>query len=345
MEWKIQEIPELKGYTVEWAQPGRFYLSRRNLIYRSDDLKPPFKKIAEIDAALWKRLGSRVRLGQRLLRFMVTNAIELGDGALFVTFDRSVGIIRNGRHEELSGLVRPCRVLRSACAVDADGNVFFGEYLMNNERGEMRVYKYERGSTGVKVVHTFPAGSVRHIHGIYFDLFSGSLYCLTGDVEGECKILRTSDGFQTLETVGEGGESWRAVSILFTQDSFYYGTDGEVRANNIFKVNRDDLSRTDVGEVSGTVFYSKQVGEDLFFTTTAENAPSQKENVAALWHVDQNDKCTEIAKFKKDLWHPTLFQFGTIHFPYMNKFDDTLYFHLVGVDGDNRTFKIQKPPR
>lgn len=343
MEWRIEEIPGLKGYTVEWAEPGLFYLSRRNVIYRSENLRPPFEKIAEIDTPMWKRLGGRLRLGQRLLRFMVTNVIRLSDNELFVTFDRAVGIVRDGRYQALGGLFRPCRVLRSACAVDARGNVFFGEYLLNNHRGEIRVYRYEHGSREVNVIYTFPAGSIRHVHGLYYDKFSDSIFCLTGDVRGECRIARTPDEFRTLETVGEGDESWRAVSILFTKDSLFYGTDAEKRANNIYQVNRRDLSRKNLGEVTGTVFYSKQIGGDLFFATTAENAHSQKENAAALWHVGPAGECTGIAKFPKDRWHPTLFQFGTIHFPYANKFDDQLFFHLVGVEGDNGTFKIQRP--
>ena len=151
--------------------------------------------------------------------------------------------------------------------------------------------------------------------------------------------MRSSDGFQTTEIVGQGDETWRAVSILFDQENFYYGTDAEFRANNIFKVNRQTLERENLGEVNGTVFYSKSLGKDLFFTTTAENAPSQKENVAALWHVSEN-RAEKITAFEKDGWHPMLFQFGTIHFPCVNKLENRLYFHLVGVKEDNQTYVL-----
>jgi uncharacterized membrane protein len=78
----------------------------------------------------------------------------------------------------------------------------------------------------------------------------------------------------------------------------------------------------------------------LFFTTTAENAPIQTENVAALWHIDENEKCERLASYKKDHWHTSLFQFGTIHFPYFSNLENELYFHLVGVEEDNQVFKI-----
>ena len=342
MNWSVEEVSELKGYTIEWAETGNYYLSRRNHLFHTKSLKPPFKKIAEIDAPKWKQIAARFRLTQRLLRFMFTNVVPLKNGNLFVTFDKSVGIIRQGKYEELKGLIRPCRVLRSACALDENGNILFGEYLANDERGEMRIYKYSPESDGLKIVYTFPPDSIKHIHGLYIDEFTKAIYCLTGDAEKECKIIRTFDEFKTLEIVGEGDETWRAVSVIFGKDKIFFGTDAEFRANHIYKLDRKTSVREILGEVNGTVFYSKKLGEDLFFTTTAENAPSQKENVAALWHATSDGNCREIIKFKKDFWHPTLFMFGTIHFPFVNKPDNELYFHLVGVREDNRTFRARK---
>lgn len=183
---------------------------------------------------------------------MVTNAVPLPNGDIFVTFDKTAGIIRNGKYQALRGMERPCRVLRSACAVDVEGNVFFGEYLSNVERGEMRIYKYRSGSDALEIAYTFQAGTIRHIHGIYFDPFTKNLFCLTGDDDRECRILRTSDDFKTIETVGEGDETWRAVSLLFAKDSIYYGMDAEFRTNNIYKLDRNTLEKQSLGEVSGT---------------------------------------------------------------------------------------------
>ena len=341
MKWTVENVPEFSGYAVEWAEPNNFYFSRRNRLFHSTSLTPPFKQIAEIDAPLWKKIPANLRLTQRVLRFMVTNVIPLSNGDLFVTFDKSVGIVRGGKYQTLKNLDRPCRVLRAACAVNKEGDIFFGEYLANTERGGMRVYKYAKNSDALEIAYTFPPNSIRHIHGIYFDNFSDSLFCLTGDDEKECRILKTTDGFKTIETVGEGDETWRAVSILFDEKSYFYGMDAEYRTNHIYKLNRETLERKSLGEVSGTVFYSKKIGKDLFFTTTAENAPSQIENVAALWHVDENDNLQKLISFKKDRWHASLFMFGTIHFPYQNSLENELYFQLVGVEGDNQTYCVK----
>ncbi len=341
MNWTVENIPELKGYTIEWAEEGNYFLSRRNILFHSEDLTPPFKKIAVIDAPFWKQTASHFRLAQRLLRFQMTNVIPFENGEIFVTFDRSVGIVRHGKYQELKGLARPCRVLRAACARDESGDIYFGEYLANDERGAMRIYKYEQGKDALETVHRFPENSIKHIHGIYFDKFTKSLFCLTGDDEKECRILRSADGFKTFEVIGEGDETWRAVSIVFDENSYFYGMDAEFRANHIYRVDRKSLERRSLGEVSGTVFYSKQIAKSLFFTTTAENAPSQTENVAALWQVDENYNLQKVVSFEKDAWHPTLFQFGTIHFPNQNSLANELYFHLVGVKEDNQSFRLK----
>jgi hypothetical protein len=340
MNYSAEEIPELRGYTVEWAEPGNFFLSRRNRIFHSSTLTSPFEPLALIGAPAWKAAASGIRLAQRLLRFMVTNVVPLRGGEIFVTFDRSVGVIRDGKYRQLGGLVRPCRVLRSACAVGRDGSVFFGEYLANDQRGEMRIYKYSPGADNITISYTFPPNSIKHVHGIYFDEVDGSLVCLTGDNENECRILRTDDEFRTVETIGEGDETWRAVSVLFSDDSFFYGMDAEFRTNHIYRVDRATGERRNLGDVDGTVFYSKRFGRDLFFATTAENAPAQKENVAAIWHTDGDSAPRQIVRYEKDAWHGTFFMFGTIHFPYNNSFTDKLFFSLVGVKGDNRTFKL-----
>lgn len=338
MTWKTEELKKLRGFAIEWAEPNRYILSRRSELFETPDLEKPLKKIASVAAPSWKSRAANFRLAQRLLRFLTTNVVPLAGGELFVTFDKSVGVVRGGKFLTLNGLQRPCRVLRAACAVDKNGDVYFGEYLDNAERGEMRVYRYRQGAQTIETAHVFPAGSIRHVHGIYFDPFTGALFCLTGDADKECSIFKTSDGFQTLETVGSGDETWRAVSVLFTESSFYYGTDAEFRVNNVFRVNRQTLERENLGEVDGTIFYSRQCGAELFFATTAENAPSQKENVASLWHVGADNKLSKLVTYRKDRWHGTLFMFGTIHFANTNSTGRELFYHLVGLQGDNRTF-------
>jgi len=338
---RIEIIPSLKGYVVEWSEHGRYLLSRRNEIFECQEIGGELKRIGKIAAPGWKEMASRSRLAQRLFRFMVSNLLPLPNGEIFITFDKSVGVLtEDGEYRELKGLERPCRVLRSAAALADDGNIYFGEYLDNAERGEMRIYRFTPGSDELETAYKFGNGEIRHIHGIYLDPFDRSLVCLTGDADPECRMLRSRDGFNSLEQIGGGDESWRAVSALFTPDAIYYGTDAEYRENEIIRLDRESGQRKVLGKVSGTVFYSRKVGDNLLFGTTAEDAPAQKENVAAIYCVDRDDNLTEVVKFPKDRWHKALFQFGTIAFASPIEHPNSAFFSLVATHNDGRTYRI-----
>lgn len=343
MTWTVREVEAWRGFAVEWAERGRFYLSRRHVLYHAATVAAPPTRVAVIDAPRWKALASHSRLAQRLLRFMVTNVAPLPGGDLLVAFDRTVGLVRQGHFAPAAGLRRPCRVLRSACAVSPEGLAYFGEYLANDDRGAIHLYEYTPAENRAAVVHTFAAGSIKHVHGVYHDPYSDAMFCLTGDRDAECRVLRSTDRCRTFETVGAGDESWRAVSLLFAAGSVTYGSDAEYRSNHLYRVDRATLARRSIGEVGGTVFYSKAIGDDLFFATTAENAPSQTDNVAALWHVGADERCRQLVSFAKDRWHPTWFQFGMLQFA-GGVSDTEACFHTVGVDGDNRVYRITTTP-
>lgn len=345
MNWNVEEIPELRGMTVEWAEPGRFILSRRDRLFLAtslDNLRSELKPLATVPASSLRVVAAKFRPAQRLLRFMFYNVVPLSDGSFFYTFDKGVGVIRDGVATQLAGATRAFRVLRSGCAVDPDGSVYFGEYIGNDDRSPLRIYRYRTGANAIETAAEFPAGFARHIHGVYFDAHTQRLIALTGDDDHECRIVASTDGFATYDTIAGGDETYRAVSMLFTADAMYYGTDAEHRTNSIYRIDRKTGNRKNLGDVNGTVFYSKQVGATLVFATTAENAPSQTDNSAALWLTDGDSPPQCVASFAKDAWPGGLFMFGTIHFPYFDGHVDRLHFSLVGVSGDNRTYRLRR---
>lgn len=340
--WSAEEVPELRGLTVEWAEPGRLILSRRNDLFQTEGPGGPLRLLGSFPAPAWKALAARSRIAQRLLRFLFYNVLALDGGVLFVTFDKHAGIHANGRFTLLEGLVRPCRVLRGACAVDSDGSVYFGEYLMNAERGPMRVYRCHAASSRAEVVHAFSPGSIRHVHGIYHDPYTNALWCVTGDGESECRMLRTFDGFKTLEEVGGGDETWRCVSLLFAERSVYYASDAEYRENVIYRLDRATGVRTVIQRIDGPVYYTTAVGEDRFFAVTAELCPSQESRKATLWHADGHDRVERVASFSKDRLPVAYFLPGTLHFPRGPGLRGELFFHTVGFTGsDNRTYRAR----
>lgn len=342
-DWTLEPVPALRGYAVEWVEPGELLLSRRNRLYRAPAPDAPRTPVADFPAPRWKVETSRLRAAQRLLRFFFYNVARLPDGTLFASFDRELGVLRDGAFERLSGLSRSCRVLRSACAVTPEGHVYLGEYTSNPDRGAMHVYRYVPGERAVEPVHRFPPGAVRHIHGIYHDPFSGALWCTTGDREGECRVLRTEDGFRSLEVVGAGDETWRTVSLQFTEDAVYYGTDAQFERNHMYRYERRSGRRDVLGPVDGPVFYSHALGRDLFFTVCAELCPSQVGRSATLWHVAPDGRLAPVRSFEKDVLPVHWFMFGTLNFPRGPGAGDEVLLHGVAVrDADDRSFRLKR---
>lgn len=346
--WDIACEPTMRGYTIEWMEPDYFILSRREVLYEARSLHERLVKIGTYPRAFWKNSAARFRPFQRLLRHLYYNVLKLPDGSLFLTFGRSIGIYAHGSVHTINGFIRPSRILRSGCAMDKNGIVFLGEYLNNPERSPIRVYRYIPGSTRLEVVYTFQAGAIRHVHGIYRDPYTEDLWCVTGDRGSECRILRTIDDFRHLETVGEGDESWRCVSLLFSRDAIYYATDSEFQQNRIYRIDRETGKRNELGNIDGPVYYSYRLNNDLFFGVTAELCPGQKGSThkgrsASLWHIDKDDKIQKLLSFEKDTLPVKYFMPGTLHFPRGPGLTGRFYVHCVGLkDVDNLTSRIEK---
>lgn len=340
---QLEALPAIHGYAIEWAGEDFYILSKRNELFYSRDLTPPFRSIGAIPSNLVLRLASRFRPFQRLARFLFYNVISLGSDRFFVTFQKSAGIFDKGHYIPIKGLLRPSRFLRGGCAVDKAGGIYFGEYLPNPQRGPMRVYYLAPNSTSLTVAYEFGASTIRHIHGLFYDPFEDSIWCTTGDLDEECNIIRTHDGFKTIETVGKGDESWRAVSLLFTQEAIFYGMDAEFRQNRLYRLDRATAERSQLAEVSGPIYYSRSVGDHLFFAVTAEGAPIQKDNAAVLWHVTPDGRAEEIARFSKDRMN-NYFMPGTIHFPLGPGNNSALEFYCLGLMGnDQKSMRISLP--
>jgi hypothetical protein len=341
--WQISEERCLDGYTVEWEEPGELILSRRNMLFRTMGAGAPIERLATFPMPASRALPARLRLIQRLLRFEFYNVLKLPDSSYFLSFGRTVAVLRDGRVRPVHGVDPRARLLRGACAVSAAGDVYFGEYAGNPSRDPVRIYRLPAGSETVKVAHTFRAGEVRHVHGIYADPHGGALWCVTGDRPTECRILFSHDGFRTIEVAGAGDETWRTVSLQFTADAVYFGMDAEFRTNHLYRLDRASLERRKLTAVEGPVYYSAKRGADLFFAVTAELCPSQTEPVASIWHVAADDTCRRIVVLQKDALPVRYFLPGTIQFPAGPGTPGTLLFRGLALRGaDQRVLRIRR---
>jgi hypothetical protein len=341
VSWRAVPISELSGFTVEWAAPGDYIVSRHEVLYEAHALEPPFVELGRVSLAPHLRAAGRLDATRRAMRLFFYNVVRLASDRIFATFDRSVMIVTPEGNRPVAGLHRSFRVLRDGCAPVADGSVWFGEYVIEREFAPLRIYRLGPMSERAEIVHVFPAGFARHIHGVYADPFDGSVWCLTGDSNEHSKILRSSDGWEAFVAVGSGDQSWRAVSMQFRRDAIYYATDAQHAPNGIYRIDRATGVRTQVAGIDGPVYYSRRVGDDLFFGEAAEAQGSS----ASLWHLDGDDRCTLVATFAKDRLPINAFLPGTFSFPGGPGDSRACYFSCVGLSGIRRvTFRCAPEP-
>ena len=86
----------------------------------------------------------------------------------------------------------------------------------------------------------------------------------------------TKDKFKNIKIIGQGDESWRAISIIFENDFIYYGmTQNSV--HYIFKLNKANYKREIMHMVDGPIYYSKKIGKNKVFIVTAEDPHPKKQ--------------------------------------------------------------------
>lgn len=290
---------------------------------------------------------SRFRLLSRLFRAEVYFLKTMKNGQQVCIAKKGV-FIRNrntGVFEKSFDILRGTRPF-NICE-DDKGNIFFGEYFHNPGRESVHIYMSRDYGLNWEIAYTFPAKSIRHIHVMQFDEFTGSVWVTTGDLDGECMIGNTKDTFRTFDIVFQGGQEYRACKLLFFKDKILYGTDSETAVNQFKQFDRKTLRLAVIAEVQGSVINSVKIGEKCFVNTTVEPSEVNKDIHSWLWMYDDiTGECFTFAKFEKDAWDHRYFQFGQCLFPeYVNGDDPYVYFYgcaLKKIDGNSLGLDISK---
>lgn len=301
----------------EYIGPEGYLWSSGNRLYSSETVDGELTLVAEIPVDAKLKPFLRTRLTRRLARQSFTEAIPVdGFDRIFFAYDRSVGIISNGEVSILGGRAVESRLLRNGAACLPNGDIVFGDYWSNADRSPVHLYRLKSGADEVYIDHVFPAGYVRHVHSVRWDVAAERVVVATGDVGAESRIVTFDAEVENARTIAEDGESARAISVLFNDRSIYYGTDAEFRANTIRKMDRNSGVVSDIAQVNGPVFYSAPFRDGWLFGSTAEMCPSQMSPEAILYYLDpSSDTVQEVARFRKDALPLKLFQLGTIAFP------------------------------
>lgn len=225
--------------------------------------------------------------------------------------------------------------------VAKSGHLFFGEYYQNMEKKEVNVYGSMDGGRSWKVVYTFEAGNINHVHGLFHDPYTDRIWVLTGDRENECIIGWTDDEFKTLYEELRGGQEYRSCQLFFYEDFIVYATDSQYIENEIRKIDRKTLEITTLAKIQGSAIKGGQCGKVAYLSTTVEPSEVNREKASHVWVSKDGEHWEDVFSAKKDCL-PSILQFGTIEFPIHHEITDRLYFSGRAVKGlDAKTIYVK----
>jgi len=235
------------------------------------------------------------------------------------------------------------------CAMP-DGRLFWGEYFTNPERRTVHIYGSGDGGESWHPAYSFPAGSIRHVHGIVYDPHRDGCWVLTGDLDHESRIMFSREPFSDLETVFGGSQQVRCVSLIPRKNDIIAGSDTASEENYIQKLDPESGTMEKVQRVPGSVFYSAIVGEYVVLSTAVEPSEVNSTHYASLWMSRDGATWRELYRGQKDAWTipalpglpsrfagPRLFQHGVFVLPQGRNSNAEIYAYgqaIVGDDGN-----------
>ena len=187
---------------------------------------------------------------------------------------------------------------------EKNGIVFYGEYVLDEEKDCVYIWKGVKDATKWSVIYSFPAGSIRHIHAVQYDKYGDKLWVATGDNDAECKIMYSEDDGKTFVILGQGTQEWRTVSLMFTQKYVYWGMDSPGIQNYIFRWDRNSGKTEKVAEIDGPAYFSTVLNDGtLVLATTVEQITVNIENKAHVWIKKNNiEEWQDIGGWPRHKW-------------------------------------------
>lgn len=306
-------LPNFRALT--WHE-DLLYLSRGYDLYAARMVSPPFqpRKVATYSPGIRRNLTSRFRLSSRLFRDGFHALAVLPSGNLVGAVPGAIVTLGRGEQEfrithRITRGTRPLHITATP-----DGRLFWGEYFDNPERSEVYVYQSRDQGLTWEVAHTFPPGSVRHVHNIVYDLWGDYFWIFTGDHGCECKIIRASHDLASLDEVVAGTQQARAVAAVVAAEGIYYASDTPLERDFIYFLDRRGKIHS-VAPIPSSSIYGCHNRSGLFFSTMIEPSKVNLANHVNLLGSNNGADWQQISTWRKDRWPMGLFQYGNAFLP------------------------------
>lgn len=346
VELQVERV--MPGLRCQAIQGPTIWASKGYRVYESSDMGRTWQRMGRLPVHPAHDLLSRFTPFRRLLRLGVHNLLVLENKIILAVANSCIFRCNNQRQrfELVHELRRGRSPLSQGMCQTSGGYIYYGEYWSNPDREAVHLWRSTDDGLSWETVYTFSAGSIRHIHAVQHDPFTGCLWVATGDRDHECRILCSSDGGRSFEVVGQGAQRWRAVSLMFTPEYVVWGTDVGMdtpQVSNYFCAwRRTDGTFKQLCAVDGPVYYSTQLSGGLLLAgTTVERGGNERDSQAHLWASSDGLIWQDVCAWPKDRW-PPIMGYGTLIFPAGQASDGKVYLTGIGLRGlDNVTLQAR----
>lgn len=341
--WRLTPVDRQPGIRALAWSGDILYASCGYEVMRGSFLDGRFAwhKFARFHPPLLRALTCKSRLSSRLLRDGFHALAVLASGELVGAIPGAIVTLRPGETEfhvtlKISRGTRPLHIVATP-----DGQLFFGEYFDNPDRDEVHIYaSSDRGETW-QIAHTFPKGSIRHVHNIAHDPWENCLWILTGDYGSECRVLRASCDLKTIDVAMSGNQQARAVAVVPAPGGLYFSSDTPLEANHVYHLDRQGNLSTLVDLESSSI-YGCRVGDVIFFTTMVEPSEINETRSVHLYGSRAANEWRSLREWKKDRWSMRFFQYGNALLPDGQNNTPYLAVSTVAVERDDLVTTIFK---
>jgi hypothetical protein len=177
------------------------------------------------------------------------------------------------------------------------------------------------------------------VHNIVYDRWGGCLWILTGDYGDECRVLRASCDFKSVDPVLQGNQQARAVALVPTEDALYFSTDTPLESNYVWRLDRAGNSSR-VAPLSSSSIYGCSVGPNSFFSTMVEPSEVNHDRHVRIFAGNTGIHSAEpswrsLLAWEKDPWPMRFFQYGNAFLPDGENNTDYLALTTVAVKADD----------
>ncbi len=329
------------------------YCARYNQIVATDDLGQTFRFLGKFEvSSRFRILLDSSALARRVMRMTIYRLRVADNGNIVFIFRGGIYLLRKGETE--ARCVR--RILKGSRPVSLasrpGGLIVWGEYHDNPERGEMCIYGSRDHGESWQAVYTFPAHSIRHIHGITYDEYDDCFWICTGDHDGENQLLKADATFQHAETILQSGQENRFYSTVVTPDYVLAANDSPNADNFVRRFQKKTGVVTNLARIDNSSFYSCLLNGWYFCSTNAERPESQFPKTfqtpndfsgTHVWMVNiASGRAAKVLSFPIDLWYrmsglpkvpPGLFQYSRVFFPEGKNPTGELVCYALGTRG------------